>query len=112
MYKLTGKRYCLIVSIGIYDGGGSRSNAPKDTKRLRKTFEKLGFDCIILCGRVTRGDIDEKIHYLTVDGKLVDTDMIAICVLAHGAASKTLGMSDGEPIHLHELFEVNPNMKH
>ena len=106
MYKLTGKRYCLIISIRIYDGGGSRSNAPKDTKRLRKTFEKLGFDCIVLCGRVTQGDINEKIEYLTGDGKLADTDMIAICVLAHGAGSKKVVMSDHQIIHLHELFQV------
>ncbi len=95
-YKLTGKRYCIIIAIASYDGGGSRENAPLDTKELRKTFEKLGFHCIVLCGRVTRGDITEMIHYLVRFGNLGSTDMISICVLAHGGGNKEVVMSDRE----------------
>ena len=105
-YKLTGKRDCLIISIGIYDDTKNRENFQKDADLLDLTFEKIGFNCTILTGRVTLDQIEHQIRLIIRGGKQRSKDMIAVCILAHGSDNKTVQLSDGQTIHVHNLLKV------
>ena len=105
-YKLTGERDCLIISIGIYDNSKNRENAQKDADLLKLTFEKIGFNCTILTGRVTFDQIEHQIGLMIRNRNQRPKDMIAVCILAHGSDNKAVQLSDGQVIHVHVLLKV------
>ena len=63
-YRITNSRDCLILSVGKFETFSNRNNAEIDARRLRDTFERLGFNCVVKSGFVTLAHAQETLARL------------------------------------------------
>ena len=110
MYEFTGKRELFLASIEYLDHSNQRPSAVNDANSIREALERLRFVCPEenqLIGYVSSNQIRQGINQFVANGRLRQSDMVAVCLMTHGTMGRNgqlLQFSDGQNISLAELL--------
>jgi len=110
-YELTNERDCLIIPVGKYGASMNRQNAAFDADELVRTFKRLHFKVTRTDEYITAEDAYETVNDLASQQDGRNTDMVVVCILAHGTQDKMIQFSDASLIRIPVLLRNLVNCK-
>ena len=110
-YELTNERDCLIIPVGQYEKSLNRQNAAFDADELVRSFKRLRFNVSRTDEYITAKEAHEKVNNLARQQAGRNTDMVVVCILAHGTKDKMIQFSDGSLIRIPDLLRNLVNCK-